>query len=93
MRHRKLALLIAALGFALPLAAQDEAPVESPAPAAETPAAEAPPAAPPPADAEPEEQEPEGASESRRAAAEAEDDFVPTEEVPPDEEVVFPVNF
>jgi hypothetical protein len=93
MRHGWLALLIAALGVSLPLAAQDEAPADADAPPAASPGAEAPPADTSPDEDRAEGQEPRGASDARRAAAETEDDFVPTEEVPPDEEVVFPVNF
>lgn len=93
MRYRWLALLIAAHGFPLPLAAQDESPAEASAPPAETSAPEAPAADAASDDPASAAEEPRGAAEARRAAAEAEDDFVPTEEVPPDEEVVFPVNF
>lgn len=93
MRYRWLALLIAASGLSLPLAAQDEAPADASAPPAETPAPASPPADAPAGDPASAAEEPQGASEARRAAAQAQDDFVPTEEVPPDEEVVFPVNF
>ena len=86
MRHRWLALIVAALGISLPLAAQDEAP-----PAAAAPPAQTPPAAPP--SAEPAATETLGAAEARRAAVEDEDVYTPTEEVPPDEEVRFPVDF
>lgn len=102
MRYRWLALLIAASGLSLPLAAQDEAPAEAAAPQAEAPPAEAPPAdaagtesqadaaEAPPADAA--EDEPQGAAEARRALTEDEDVFTASEGVP-DEEVNFPVNF
>jgi hypothetical protein len=99
MRRRWLALLIAAPGFSLPLAAQEEAPgdadapPEAAAPAAETPASEAPASEAPPADEAAEEREPGGASDARRAAAERESIFAPSSEVEPDEESIFPVNF
>lgn len=93
MRLRWLALLIAAPGFSLPLAAQDEAPADAAAPPVQTPAPEAPPADAPADDPAAAQEDPQGASDARRAAAEAEDDFVPSSEVLPDEESIFPVNF
>lgn len=86
MRNAWLALLIAALALALPLAAQDEAPTEAAEESADEPA-------PSPPDAEEDEDGPAGAADSRAAADNAFEDFVPSEEVAPDEEVIFPVDF
>jgi hypothetical protein len=86
-----LATFIAALALSMPLAAQDEAPAEAAAPPADAPPAEAPPVATPPAETPP--VEPAGAAEARRAATAEDNDFVPTQDIEPDEEVIFPVNF
>jgi hypothetical protein len=80
MRLQFCVLLIGGLLLSSPLVAQDEAPVES--------AAEAP--APAPASAAESAAETAGAAAAR--AETDDDDFVPSEEIPPDEQVVFPVD-
>jgi hypothetical protein len=91
-----LTAVLAALLISLPLAAQDPAPAgedsppaQSPPPAASPPPAESPPAG----EEEPAETGPADTSDSRRAAAAEEDEFNPTQEVEPDDETIFPVNF
>ena len=79
MRLRFCVLLFGGLLLSSPLVAQDEAPVES---AAEAPA---------PASAEESAAENAGAA-AARAETDDDDDFVPSEEIPPDEQVVFPVD-
>ena len=79
MRLRFCVLLFGGLLLSSPLVAQDEAPVES--------AAEAP----DPASAEESAAENAGAA-AARAETDDEDDFVPSEEIPPDEQVEFPVD-
>jgi hypothetical protein len=80
-------MLIAAFVLPLPLVAQDEAPGEGgAAPPVNPPPETAAPANPAPAD-----REPADAAEGRRTTDEV-DEFVPTEEAPPDEQVVFLVD-
>jgi hypothetical protein len=83
MRQRCLLLLMAVLAFAPPLGAQNQ-----PSPAGESAAASAP--ASDDSDAGEAASAEQGAAEAREAAGD--DDFVPSEEVPPDQQVVFPVD-
>ena len=79
MRLQFCVLLVGGLLLSSPLVAQDEVPVES---AAESPA---------PA-SEAESAAAAAGAAAARAETDDEDDFVPSEEIPPDEQVVFPVD-
>jgi hypothetical protein len=93
MRHGWLVLVLAALAISMPLSAQNEAPAAGDAPPVDAgDAAEAEAAAAAAAAAAAEESEPPGAADTRRAEDEEDDDFVPSEEILPDEQVVFPVD-